>query len=66
MNAVSSATSRVSSFNTRTGAVTLVTAVHTVPSATGYTEIKEFGPNVSLSPTLVPAFVISLATVDLD
>ena len=25
-------------------AVTLVTAVHTGPSATGYTEIKEFGP----------------------
>jgi Uma2 family endonuclease len=47
-------------------APTLVTAVHTGPSATGFGEIKEVGPKGTLSPTLVPAFVISLATIDLD
>jgi Uma2 family endonuclease len=47
-------------------AVTLVTAVHTLPSATGFGEIKEIGPGEALSPTLVPAFTISLATIDVD
>jgi Uma2 family endonuclease len=46
--------------------VTLVTAVHTLPSATGYGDIKEIGPGDLLSPTLVPAFAISLATIDVD
>jgi Uma2 family endonuclease len=47
-------------------AATLVTAVHALPSAAGYGEIKEIGPGDSLSPTLVPALTISLATIDLD
>jgi Uma2 family endonuclease len=47
-------------------AATLVTAVHTSPSATGYGEIKEIGPEGTLSPNLVPAFAISLATIDVD
>jgi Uma2 family endonuclease len=47
-------------------AATLVTAVHMRPSATGYGEIKEIAPGDSLSPTLVPALAISLATIDLD
>jgi Uma2 family endonuclease len=47
-------------------AATLVTAVHTRPSATGYGDIKEIGPGNSLSPSLVPAFAISLATIDVD
>jgi Uma2 family endonuclease len=47
-------------------AATLVTAVHTFPSPTGYGEIKEIGRGDALSPTLVPAFAISLATIDLD
>jgi Uma2 family endonuclease len=47
-------------------AVTLVTAVHTAPAATGYGEIKEIGPGDALSPRLVPAFAISLATIDVD
>jgi Uma2 family endonuclease len=47
-------------------AVTLVTAVHILPSATGYGEIKEIGPGDLLSPTLVPACAISLATIDVD
>lgn len=47
-------------------AATLVTAVHTRPSAAGYGEIKEVGPGGSPSPTLVPALAISLATIDLD
>jgi Uma2 family endonuclease len=47
-------------------AATLVTAVHTRPSATGYGEIKEIRPGDSLSPALIPVFSISLATVDLD
>jgi Uma2 family endonuclease len=47
-------------------ATTLVTAAHTGPSAAGYGGIKEIGPNGILSPTLVPAFAISLATIDLD
>jgi Uma2 family endonuclease len=47
-------------------ATTLVTAVHTSPSATGYREIKEIEPSVSLSPTLVAAFAISLGTIDVD
>jgi hypothetical protein len=40
--------------------------VHTRPSAAGYGEIKEIGPDSLLSPTLVPALKISLATIDLD
>jgi Uma2 family endonuclease len=47
-------------------AATLVTAVHTGPSAMGYDEIKEVGPNALLSPNLVPALAISLATIDVD
>jgi Uma2 family endonuclease len=47
-------------------AATLVTAVHTRPSATGYGDIKEIGPDRSLSPSLIPAFAISLATIDVD
>jgi Uma2 family endonuclease len=47
-------------------AATLLTAVHTRPSATGYADIKEIGPNNLLAPSLVPAFAISLATIDLD
>jgi Uma2 family endonuclease len=47
-------------------AATLVTAVHTRPSATGYGEMKEIGPGDSVSPTLVPALAISLATIDLE
>jgi Uma2 family endonuclease len=47
-------------------AATLVTAVHTRPSATGYGDIKEIGPGSSLTPSLVPAFTISLATIDVD
>jgi Uma2 family endonuclease len=46
-------------------AATLVTAVHTNPSATGYGDIKEIGPEGTLSPTLVPGFAISLATIEL-
>ena len=47
-------------------AVTLVTAVHANPSATGYGDIKEIGPGSSLTPSLVTAFTISLATIDVD
>lgn len=47
-------------------AATLVTAVHTRPSATGYGDIKEIGPDGSLSPGLVPGFAISLAAIDVD
>ena len=47
-------------------AVTLVTAVHTNPSATGYGDIKEIGPGNTLTPSLVPAFTISLTTIDVD
>jgi Uma2 family endonuclease len=47
-------------------AATLVTAVHTRPSATGYGKITEIGPGDLLSPTLVPALAISLATIDVD
>jgi Uma2 family endonuclease len=47
-------------------AATMVTAVHTRPSAAGYGEIKEIGPSDSLSPTLVPGLRISLATIDVD
>jgi Uma2 family endonuclease len=47
-------------------AATLMTAVHSRPSATGYGEIKEIGPGDSLSPSLVPVLAISLATIDLD
>jgi hypothetical protein len=47
-------------------AATLLTAVHTGPSTTGYAEIKEIGPADSLSPILVPALAVSLATIDLD
>jgi Uma2 family endonuclease len=47
-------------------AATLVTAVYTRPSATGYGDTKEIGPGSSLSPILVPALTISLATIDLD
>jgi Uma2 family endonuclease len=47
-------------------AATLVTAVHTHPSATGYGEIKEIGPGDALTPSLVPAFTISLATIEVD
>ncbi len=46
-------------------AATLVTAVHTNPSETGYGEIKEIGPEGTLSPTLVPGLAISLATIEL-
>jgi Uma2 family endonuclease len=47
-------------------AATLLTAVHTRPSATGYGDIKEIGPDRSLSPSLIAAFAISLATIDID
>jgi Uma2 family endonuclease len=47
-------------------AATLLTAVHTGPFTTGYAEIKEIGPADSLSPILVPALAVSLATIDLD
>jgi Uma2 family endonuclease len=47
-------------------AATLVTAIYTRPSATGYGEVHKIGPDGALSPTLVPAFAISLATIDLD
>jgi Uma2 family endonuclease len=47
-------------------AATLVTAVHTRPSATGYGEIKEIGSCHALTPSLVPAFTISLATIEVD
>jgi Uma2 family endonuclease len=47
-------------------AATLVTAVHTHPSAAGYGDIKEVGGDSLLSPTLVPVLAISLATIDLD
>jgi Uma2 family endonuclease len=47
-------------------AATLVTAVYTRPSAAGYGDIKEVGPDTVLSPALVPALSISLATIDLD
>jgi Uma2 family endonuclease len=47
-------------------AVTLVTAVHTHPSETGYGDIKQIGPDSLLSPSLIPAFAISLATIDVD
>jgi Uma2 family endonuclease len=47
-------------------AATLVTAVYTQPSATGYGEVKEIGPGDLLLPTLVPACAISLATIDVD
>jgi Uma2 family endonuclease len=47
-------------------AATLVTAVHTRPSAAGYGDIKEVGGDSLLSPTLVPVLAISLATIDLD
>jgi Uma2 family endonuclease len=47
-------------------AATLVTAVHTRPSATGYGEIKEIGSGHALTPSLVPAFTISLATIEVD
>jgi Uma2 family endonuclease len=47
-------------------AATLVTAVHTGPSATGFGEIRVIGPDSSLSPSLIPALTISLATIDLD
>jgi Uma2 family endonuclease len=47
-------------------AATLLTAVHTRPSATGYGDIKEISPDRSLSPSPIPAFAISLATIDVD
>jgi Uma2 family endonuclease len=47
-------------------AATLVALVHTRPSAAGYGEVKENGPEDLLSPNLVPAFAISLGTIDLD
>ena len=47
-------------------AVTLVTAVYTNPSATGYGDIKEIGPGNTLTPSLVPALAISLAAIDVD
>jgi Uma2 family endonuclease len=47
-------------------AATLVTAGHTRPSATGYGDIKEIGPDSLLSPTLVPALTIAIGTIDLD
>jgi Uma2 family endonuclease len=47
-------------------ATTLVASVHTHPSATGYGEVKEIRPKDLLSPSLVPAFAISLGTIELD
>jgi Uma2 family endonuclease len=47
-------------------AATLVAAIHARPSTAGYGEIKEIGSKDLLSPSLVPALAISLATIDLD
>ena len=47
-------------------AATLVTAIHTNPSATGYGDIKEIAPNRLLLPSLVPKLAISLASIDID
>jgi Uma2 family endonuclease len=47
-------------------AATLVTTVHTQPSGTEYAMIREAAGSAQISPALVPALAVSLATLDLD
>jgi Uma2 family endonuclease len=47
-------------------AATLVTTVHTQPSGTEYATIREAAGSAQISPALVPALAVSLATLDLD
>jgi hypothetical protein len=47
-------------------AATLVTTVHTQPSGTEYAMIREVAGGAQISPALVPALAVSIATLDLD
>jgi Uma2 family endonuclease len=47
-------------------ATTLVATLHSQPSGASYGAIREIAPGALISPALVPALAVSLATLDLD
>jgi Uma2 family endonuclease len=47
-------------------AVTLVTMVHKEPSGKTYGSVREVAPSATLTPSLVPAFAVSIGALQLD
>jgi Uma2 family endonuclease len=45
---------------------TLAAMVHKETSGSGYGRVEEVAPNATLTPSLVPAFAVSLGTLQLD